>query len=354
MSIQSLFTPFQLKSLNLRNRFVMAPMSRYSSPDGIPSQEVADYYARRAAADVGLLLSEGTVVDRPASGNNKDIPHFYGDALGGWKNVIDAVHKSGGQMGAQIWHVGVAAQDPSGWLPPVPFKGPGTMSRDDVQAAIDAFGQAAADAKALGFDTLEIHAAHGYLIDQFFWGHTNARTDDYGGKTLQERTRFAVEVIQSIRKAVGPEMAVIIRLSQWKRENFAARMAHTPQEMEEWLTPLVEAGVDMIHGSQRRFWEPEFEGSDLNFAGWAKKITGLPTITVGSVGLSSDFVTSFSGGDTGPSDLTELVRRYERGDFDLVAVGRAVLQDPGWVSKVRDGKTSELQEFTAASIAKLY
>lgn len=149
MSIQSLFTPFRLKSLNLRNRFVMAPMSRYSSPEGIPSQEVADYYARRAAADVGLLLSEGTVVNRPASGNNKDIPHFYGDALGGWKSVIDAVHKSGGQMGAQFWHVGIASPDPSGWLSPVPFEGPGTMSRDDVQAAIDAFGQAAADAKAL-------------------------------------------------------------------------------------------------------------------------------------------------------------------------------------------------------------
>lgn len=355
MSIQSLFTPFRLKSLNLRNRFVMAPMSRLSSPDGVPSQEVADYYARRAAADVGLLLSEGTVVDRPASKYHKDIPNFYGEALGGWKNVINAVHKSGGQMGAQIWHVGIVKPDASGWLPPAPFEGPQNMSLNDVHAAIDAFGRAAADAKALGFDTIEVHAAHGYLIDQFFWGHTNQRTDEYGGETIKERSRFAVDVIKSVRKAVGPEMALIVRLSQWKMENFAARLAETPQELEEWLNPLVEAGVDIIHGSQRRFWEPEFEGSDLNFAGWAKKITGLPTITVGSVGLNSDFITSFSEGkSSGTSDLNELIRRYERGDFDLVAVGRAVLQDPHWVTKVREGSMDQIEEFTAAAVAKLY
>lgn len=355
MSIQSLFTPFRLKSLNLRDRFVMAPMSRFSSPDGVPSQEVADHYARRAAADVGLIISEGTVVDRPASKSHKDIPNFYGEALGGWKNVIDSVHRSGGQMGAQLWHVGLTRPDASGWLPPVPFEGPQNMSLGDVQAAIAAFGQAAADAKALGFDTIEIHAAHSYLIDQFFWGRTNERTDEYGGKTIKERNRFAVEVIESVREAIGPDLALIIRLSQWKMEDFGARIAETPQQMAEWLNPLAEAGIDIIHGSQRRFWEPEFGDSDLNFAGWAKKITGLPTITVGSVGLDGDFMASLAEGkSSGTSDLSELVRRYERGDFDLVAVGRAVLQDPDWVTKVRDGRMSELEEFTAAAVAKLY
>jgi len=354
MSIQPLFTPFKLKSLNLRNRFVMAPMTRGSSPDGIPSQEVTDYYARRAAGDVGLILSEGTVVDRPASKNQDGIPNFYGNALPGWKNVIDSVHKSGGQMGAQLWHVGLAKPDPAGWLPAAPFEGPQNMSLGDVQAAIAAFGQAAADAKALGFDTIELHAAHGYLIDQFFWSHTNTRTDEYGGGTIKERSRFAVDVIKCIRKAIGPDMALIIRLSQWKMDDFAAKIAQTPQELEEWLSPLALAGVDIIHASQRRFWEPEFAGSDLNLAGWAKKITGLPTITVGSVGLSSDFITSFSEAKTGTSDFDELIRRYERGDFDLVAVGRAVLQDPNWVAKVREGKTHEIKEFTAASIANLY
>lgn len=110
-------------------------------------------------------------------------------------------------------------------------------------------------------------------------------------------------------------------------------MAKTTKEMEEWLIPLKEAGVDIFHCSQRKFWEAEFEGSDLNFAGWAKKITGQPTITAGSVGLKGDLLTTFGGQVSEKNDLSELIRRLERGDFDLVAVGRAILQDPEWASK---------------------
>ena len=124
--------------------------------------------------------------------------------------------------------------------------------------------------------------------------------------------------------------------------------------MEDWLLPLKEAGVDIFHCSQRRFWEPEFEGSDLNFAGWAKKITDQPTITVGSVGLEGDFMGAFAGKGTEKADLTELTRRLERGDFDLVAVGRAILQDPEWVKKIKEGKTEELSGFSAESMAVLY
>jgi 2,4-dienoyl-CoA reductase-like NADH-dependent reductase (Old Yellow Enzyme family) len=116
----------------------------------------------------------------------------------------------------------------------------------------------------------------------------------------------------------------------------------------------VEAGADVIHCSQRRFWEPEFEGSDLNFAGWAKKITGKPTITVGSVGLSGEFVAAYAGEASKPASLDELIRRLERGDFDLVAVGRAVLQDPHWAVKIREGRTSELMDFDRSAMAVLY
>ena len=128
-------------------------------------------------------------------------------------------------------------------------------------------------------------------------------------------------------------------------------MAHTTGEMEAWLQPLAEAGADMFHCSNRRFWQPEFDGSDLNFAGWAKKITGQPTITVGSVGLSNDFLGAFTNGEGAQTqDLTELVRRYERGDFDLVAVGRALLQDPQWVQKVKQNRFDELTHFEAAHL----
>jgi len=353
MSIESLFKPFQYKNLQLNNRIVMAPMTRAQSDNGVPTQAIADYYARRAEAEVGLILSEGTVINRPASKNIQNIPDFYGtEALNGWKNVIDAVHANGGKMGPQIWHVGDTRS--SADYPSVEMEKASTMSMEDIQDTISQFAASAKSAKDLGFDVLEIHGAHGYLIDQFFWDVTNTRTDEYGGKTLKERSRFAVDVVKAIRAAVGEDFTIIIRLSQWKQQDYKTKLAHTPEEMEEWLLPLKEAGVDIFHCSQRRFWEAEFEGSDLNFAGWAKKITGQPTITVGSVGLEGDFMAAFAGQGTGKADLSELTRRLERGDFDLVAVGRALLQDPEWVKKVKEGNTEDLLDFSAESLAVLY
>ena len=365
MTNQTLFQPFRLKSLKLKNRIVMAPMTRSFSPGGVPTAKVADYYARRATGEVGLIVSEGTVVNRPASSNDPDIPHFYGTGpLAGWKTVIDRVHTAGGIMAPQLWHMGIVAPKGSGWLPPAPFEGPSgyvkpgviggvAMTEDDIAATIRAFAQAAAEAKVLGFDAVELHGAHGYLIDQFFWHPTNQRTDHYGGQTLAERTRFAAELVSAVRQAVGPEFPICLRLSQWKLQDYAARLATTPQEMESWLAPLVQAGVDIFHCSQRRFWEPEFEGSDLNFAGWAKKLTGKTTITVGSVGLSGDFLAAFKGVASRPNSLDEVLRRFDRGDFDLVAVGRALLADAEWPRKIHEGRTSELVGFTKEALATL-
>lgn len=365
MNTDSLFSPFKHKSLNLRNRIVMAPMTRSFSPGGVPTDGVAEYYEKRAAGEVGLILSEGTVIGRPSSSNDPNVPHFYGEqALNGWKNVIDGVHSAGGSMGPQIWHMGVMNNHHSGWVPEVPFEGPSglnnpelengrSMSESDIADTIAAFGKAAADAKRLGFDCVEIHGAHGYLIDQFFWEATNLRKDIYGGATLAERSRFATEVIREVRRQVGDDFAVIIRLSQWKATAYTNKLARTPQEMELWLNLLADAGADIFHCSQRRFWEPEFEGSDLNFAGWAKKLTGKPTITVGSVGLTGEFLAAFQGESSDPSSLDELIRRFDRGDFDLVAVGRPLLADPQWVKKIHEGRTDELKGFTKEALAEL-
>ena len=107
MSVDALFRPFKLKSLDLPNRIVMAPMTRSHSPGGVPGPDVAAYYRRRAAAGVGLIISEGTLIERPASGNDPKVPRFWGqDALAGWKRVIDQVHDAGGLMAPQLWHVG--------------------------------------------------------------------------------------------------------------------------------------------------------------------------------------------------------------------------------------------------------
>lgn len=366
MPLDSLFRPFQVKTLKLPNRIVMAPMTRSFSPNGVPTTQVADYYQRRAEAAVGLIISEGTVIQRPASSNDPNVPHFWGeDALKAWKQVIDQVHQAGGVMAPQLWHMGAVRNRRTDWLPPGPFEGPSglsspgralgeAMSDAAIADTIAAFAQAATDAKALGFDAIELHGAHGYLIDQFFWAGTNLRSDAYGGATLVQRGKFAAEIVQAVRSAVGPDYPVIIRLSQWKQQDFTARLAQTPQEMEAWLRPLADAGADIFHCSQRRFWEPEFEGSDLNFAGWAKKLTDKPTITVGSVGLNGDFIAAFGGESSKPASLDELLRRLDRGDFDLVAVGRALLNDPHWVLKIREGRHDKLIDFSPASLATLY
>lgn len=365
MQTDTLFRPFNLKSLHMKNRIVMAPMTRSFSPQGIPTDDVAAYYAKRAEGEVGLILSEGTVIDRVSSSNDPNIPHFYGDqALAGWQNVINEVHNAGGKMGPQIWHMGVMDNHRSGWVPSQPFEGPSGMGKpgvsngvamtdNDIADTISAFGRAAADAKRLGFDTLELHGAHGYLIDQFFWEETNKRSDIYGGKTLTERSRFGIEVVKEVRKQVGEDFAIILRLSQFKPSAYDNKLVKNPQEMEAWLNPLADAGVDIFHCSQRRFWAPEFEGSDLNFAGWAKKVTGKSTITVGSIGLTGEFLAAFAGESSKPSSLDELVRRLDRGDFDLVAVGRPLLADPSWTKKIHEERVNELKGFSIEALGQL-
>lgn len=364
-----LFQPISIGALELKNRVVMAPMTRNMAPSGIPTQANADYYQRRAQGGVGLILSEGTVIGRPASRNEPNIPFFYGEsALKGWKNVVDSIHAAGGRMGPQIWHVGLVPGQ-GGWVPEAEVEGPSglfapgqprgrVMSEADVADTIGAFAQAAADAKRLGFDVVEIHGAHGYLIDEFFWESTNVRDDKWGGKNLLERSRFAVEVIQATRKAVGPDFPLFIRLSQWKQQDYHARLAETPADLEAWLKVLVDAGVDVFHCSQRRFWEPEFPEVDgdngLNFAGWAKKLTGKTTISVGSVDLNVDFLSSFGGKTTERvSTIDKLMTRLDRNEFDLIAVGRALLSNPQWVEAMKTDTTDQLRSFNISHLAEL-
>ena len=182
------------------------------------------------------------------------------------------------------------------------------MSDADIADVIAAFATSARHAKELGFDGVEMHGAHGYLIDQFFWEGTNERDDAYGGD-LGERTTFRRRDRRApCAGAVGPDFPILLRFSQWKQQDFAAKLAPTPQELEQFLAPLVDAGVDVFHCSTRRFWEPEFEGSDLNLAGWTKKLTGKPTITVGSVGLNQEFIATYRGESASPPRSTSCSR----------------------------------------------
>jgi 2,4-dienoyl-CoA reductase-like NADH-dependent reductase (Old Yellow Enzyme family) len=364
-AVAALFKPFSVGSLTVPNRFVMSPMTRNFSPGGVPGADVADYYARRAEHGVGLIITEGTVVGHPASASSDTVPRFSGeDALAGWARVVERVHAAGGRIVPQLWHVGMdrtAENPPRPGVAPVGPSGISLtgetvgepMTEADIADVIAAFARAAAEAERLGFDGIELHGGHGYLIDQFFWDRTNQRQDQYGGD-LVARTRFAAELVAACRAAVSPGFPVILRISQWKITDFEARPYPSPQDLERFLGPLVSAGVDVIHCSARRFWQPEFDGSPLNLAGWARKVSGLPSITVGSVGLDNEFLAAIvEGRGAGNADLGELVRRVEEEEFDLIAVGRLLLADPEWVAKVRDGRFDDLQPFRAESMAKL-
>ena len=353
----SLFRPLQIGRLTLPNRIVMAPMTRNFSPNGVPGDDVAAYYRRRAENGVGLIVTEGTVIDHPASTDSTRVPRFFGEAsLEGWKRVAAAVHAAGGRIMPQIWHVGMRRAPGTGPSPQAVSVGPSginvagdqispPLSVDEIAAIVDAYGRAAGDAERLGFDGVEIHGAHGYLIDQFFWSFTNRRTDAYGGD-LVARTRFAAEVVRACRRAVSRDFPVVLRFSQWKGNHYEAKLVTTPDELERFLAPLVDAGADVFHCSTRRFWEPEFAGSNLTLAGWTKKLTGKPVIAVGSVGLTDDFISWFGGASTATRGIDDLLARLDAGEFDLVAVGRALIADPAWAIKVREGRAGEITTFT--------
>jgi 2,4-dienoyl-CoA reductase-like NADH-dependent reductase (Old Yellow Enzyme family) len=361
------FRPLSLGPLKLANRIVMAPMTRSFSPGGVPGADVAAYYARRAKGGVGLIITEGTLVDHPAAGNDPKVPFFYGDAaLLGWKRVADAVHAAGGKIMPQLWHVGSMRRQgdgPNAEAPPVsasgyfkPGKQIGTpLTTAEIDTLIAGYARSAGHAHRLGFDGIEIHGAHGYLIDQFFWSGTNLRDDRYGGG-IMARARFAAEIVKACRGATAPDFPIVLRFSQWKQQDYGARLAATPGELATFLAPLVDVGVDVFHCSNRRFWEPEFEGSPMNLAGWTRQISGKPVITVGSIGLDTDFIETFGKTPTAATDTNRIARLAEmltNNEADLAAVGRALISDPDWVEKLRTGKLAEAVPYTREVLGTL-
>lgn len=362
---QVLSRPITLNGLTVPNRIAMAPMTRMFSPGGIPGENVRSYYSRRAAAGVGLIVTEGTYVGHDSAGQSDRVPRFHGEEqLAGWAKVAEDVHAAGGTIVPQLWHIGMVRKDGDAPFPDAPAMGPSglvtagaeptgkAMTQQDLDDVIAAFAQAAADAERIGFDGVELHGAHGYLLDQFLWEGTNRRTDAYGGDPVA-RTKFAAEIVAAVRERVSATFPILFRYSQWKQQDYTARLAETPQELEAILAPLAAAGVDVFHASTRRYWQPEFDGSDLNLAGWTKKLTGKQTITVGSVGLDGDFTGAFAGEGSPVQGIDDLLDRLEADEFDMIAVGRALLQDPEWAAKVLAGRTSELAPYDAASIKTL-
>ena len=265
MALEDLFQPLTVRSLTTPNRFAMAPMTRQASPGGVPGPEVADYYRRRAAGGVGLIITEGVRLPDPAAGYPSSIPTLAGDdGLAGWRRVVDGVHREGGTIAAQLWHQGAERDDADGVVPVSPsgLDGLGrpkgrALETAELPELAELFARAAVTARDIGFDAVEVHGAHGYLLDEFLWARTNLREDGYGGP-IGGRTRFPAQVVAAIRAAVGPDYPIIFRFSQWKGLDYQASIAEHPEQLQELLAPLVDAGVDVLHPSTRRHYAAAF------------------------------------------------------------------------------------------------
>lgn len=368
LTIDPLLQPLQLKRCSLPNRILMSPMTRNFSPQGVPGEDVAAYYRRRAEGGVGTIITEAVCVEHPGAVGDAGLgehgtPYMWTEAaLAGWRRVVDEVHAAGALIFPQLWHMGVMKRPGTGPYPDYPGCRPNgiwgptdtttvlardyvemmgrptqAMSESDIADVIAAFASGARSAKTVGFDGIALHGGHGYLIDSFLWGYTNTRTDRWGGDHVG-RTRFVVELIKSIRSAIGPDMPISLRYSQWKSQDYDAKLARTPQELEQILGPISDAGVDIFEASTRNFALPEFEGSDLGLAGWTRKLTGKTTVMVGGTGVQRGKYDSALKPPTTVNNLDQVMLRFERGDFDLLAVGRSLLNDANWVKKALRGE----------------
>lgn len=369
-SVELLFKPYAFGKTTLRNRIAMAPMTRKRSPSGVPTEEVAGYYRRRGEGGVGLIFSEGVFIDHPSAQAHENhayenIPHFFGAAaLKGWERVLQAVHSTGARFVPQLWHVGEIRRLGMPDDPTVPGYGPRQITQDgeitvkamdvrDMEDIAASYARCARTAHDMGCDGIALHAAHGYLIDQFFWPKTNDRTDSFGGP-MENRCRFACRIVEAVRASVGPDFPIVFRFSQWKMSDYDARIARTPEELEILLTRLVTAGVSVFDVSTRRFWEPAFEDDPRSLAAWTRRLSGKPTIAVGSIGLDQPHHSKLFRDkvkiDANVTELDDVIEAVSRGDFDLAAVGRAILADPDWVEKVRTDRMRDIRPFVRSDL----
>jgi len=347
-----LFEPFQLSSLSLRNRIVMAPMTRTkASDDGVPTESMAEYYARRARGGTDLVITEGTYTDELFSKGYFNEPGIATDAqIEGWRRVVERVHAKGAQIALQLFHAGrLSDPDVLGATPrapsAVPSEGehqqtgtpmapPTAMTRAEINRTIEGFAQAARNAMDAGFDAVEIHGAHGYLLDQFLWEEVNQRTDAYGG-SLANRLRLPTEVTEAVREAVGDEVAVMYRFSMWKLDDFEHVFPGGVDELATIVTTLRDAGVDLFHVSTHDALAPAL-GTEQTLASLTREIADLPVIAVGKLHR--------------PGRAAQLI---DAGDADLVAIGKGQIANPDWAEKVRIGAVDDLVEFDGAMLETL-
>jgi 2,4-dienoyl-CoA reductase-like NADH-dependent reductase (Old Yellow Enzyme family) len=330
VNIDALFTPFAIGPYQAKNRFVMAPMAVGNYHEGVPTAEVADHYERRAKGGAGLLITGGTIVDHPRGSAETNIGRMNARSQETWKRITEKVHAHQAGIFCQLWHQGPLTE---------PGIGPRAMVEDgrtvvsvafpsDLTSVIDSFVRSARLARGAGFDGVEIHGAHGYLLDAYLraFGTRAVATTEVSPET------FVYQLVKEVRAAVGPRFPLGFRFSRWSNDEYSGNYLADPTRLQDVLLPLKQAGVDVFHASRGYgpFWLPEYKESSLSLAGWCRRTTAMPTITVGHVGLEPrQFFSRNEGG------LATLMSQFAEGQFDLVAVGRALLKNPDWVNMVQ-------------------
>jgi len=349
MGEDTLFSPFKLNGFNLKNRIGVAPMTRMSSPgDSIPRQDVLDFLVRRAQNGAAIVYTEAIVTDyESAQGYPKQARLTTQRQIDAWKPVVKAIQQQGAVAVMQMFHCGRMAWPeinpagrviaPSAITPkqdnPMtgsPYTVPDAMTQFDIDHVIQGFVETARGAVEAGFDGIEIHGAHGYLINSFLSSYSNQRTDAYGG-SVENRYRFAHEVIEAVRKVVPRDRLLTFRISNWGIADMQVSLFENKTEWQEMIRLLSGEPIDAISVSTYDYSEKAF-GTDQTMAQLTRAVTDLPIMICGRI-----------------YDRASADDALEHADIVLSA--KSILLNPNWVEDIRAGKDLPLYESKAANVA---
>jgi 2,4-dienoyl-CoA reductase-like NADH-dependent reductase (Old Yellow Enzyme family) len=330
---QPLFTPFQLRSVTFPNRIGVSPMCQYSSHDGFANDWHLVHLGARAQGGAGLVMMEASAVLAEGRISDGDLGIYKDDHVEKLKQIVSFLHTQGAKAGIQLAHAGrkgsmsvpfhgerLLKGDEGGWTPLGPsavafsadYAVPQALDEEGIKAVVNAFAQAAKRAEAAGFDFVEIHGAHGYLLHEFLSPLANQRTDKYGG-SFENRTRLMLEVVQAVRGSWPDRLPLLVRISatDWVEGGWTA------EESVELARLLGKAGVDLVDcssgGQTPDAKIPVGPGFQVPFAARIRKETGVPTAAVGLI--------------THPSQANAIVAN---GEADMVLLAREMLRDPYW------------------------
>jgi 2,4-dienoyl-CoA reductase-like NADH-dependent reductase (Old Yellow Enzyme family)/thioredoxin reductase len=346
MRLEHLFSSVTINGMILKNRAVMPAMGTgYGNADGTVSDRLVAYLARRAKGGTGLIITEVCAVDPRGKGFPNEIGAWSDAFIPGLSGLTEAIHREGGKIALQLHHAGRETfEAAAGGKPEAPSPIPSAvlgqpceeMSLERIAAVIDAFARAAERAKKAGFDAVEIHGAHGYLLNQFLSPFSNQRTDEYGGSE-ENRSRFVLEILAAVREAVGPDFAVIVRVSADELIRGGFDLAFMKR-----LAPLLAAsGADAIHCSVGVYSTPgnlsiasmdTEPGFNLFRARAIKEVVAVPVIGVGRIN---------------DPELAE--KALAAGDADLISFGRQHLTDPDFIAKAEAGNFEEIRRCVACN-----